>query len=118
MALAPLFFDNHSFGFADCVHIGGIGFSHHQDFTVYEAVRLLGGAGQMHLATHRTRADADPASEHRRDDAHFDEIGGAADPFQGTGGFDHQIALPQQAFLLGHPHGQGKGAGGGALFGD
>ena len=72
----------------------------------------------MHLATHRTRADADPPSEHRRDDAHFDQIGGAADPFQGAGGFHHQIAFPQQAFLLGHPHGQGEGAGGGALFGD
>ena len=61
---------------------------HHQDFARLDCRRCLWAVNQANSTAHGSSADAGSLREHRGDDAHLDEVGGAADTREGAGGLN------------------------------
>jgi hypothetical protein len=88
MAVETAGFCNYPFCLANRLDVIGAGFVHHQDFARLDCRRCLWTVNQTHPTAYRSSAYARALREHGRDDAHLDEVGGAADARKGAGGLN------------------------------
>ena len=96
-------------GISDGIEIVGICVSGHKNLTRLKLGAVTRIGCNSHLATDRPCAEAGASAENSADNANLDQVGGAADSCQGSGGLHTQVTILENTHLLSDSHGKGEG---------